>query len=388
MKRYWWYGMAALLLASVLMLASCDVGNAAEDSGAPPPAASETTSLPAESSVPESDAAQSSAPHEFERPEPLLSPEPDFTPTEGTFEWVKKPFLKSGSVRYYRTTNGVPGCVAEQKGKYGVLGFDGAWLVKPEHDRIVLSIVPDCENLDLDMLALEIDPNPDRSAHRIINADGSVYDWIPDGRCGNGNGYSFFWDEKTNRPILCEPAGKNTYRIYEYNADDLRFSIYLHEELGSVQMGLVNAVLVQSIEGFKKVAGGASKLGARSEKHALFDVETGTLLTGFIFDGGASCGFQEGVLPVRQNGKWGYINEKGEYLAKCVYEPSAVVDGEERMYSACNGCVILRTEAGFGLMDTKGNVIVEPQFEDMTQVGPEGLLWVKENGKWGIARVR
>ena len=294
-------------------------------------------------------------------------------------------------MRFYQTSNNVPGCVVKQNGKYGVISFYGNWLVKPEHYKIQQAFLQDCFNFNDDMVGLEVQPDPilEEQQNRMVMADGSIYEWEPVGRCGDSARFSLYWDARYERPLLCEyMENEDHYVIYAYDEAAFKSSWDMNLELGSFQTGVADTVMVQSVQNWTETDDPEIyALGEPSKRYALFDTKAGTLLTDFFFEDYAACGFREGVLPVKQDGAWRYIDEKGEDLTGRTWLPSAIVEGEEQMYSASNGFVILRTEDGFGLMDVKGHIVIEPKYEDLTQVGPDGLLYVKDGGKWGVAYV-
>lgn len=108
--------------------------------------------------------------------------------------------------------------------------------------------------------------------------------------------------------------------------------------------------------------------------------------------------FCEGVAAVKQNGKWGYIDETGTPVTEFCYEPllyaedfleqpteDGVYSEMKRIcpYSANEGMIPVKKDGMCGVIDTQGNEIVPLMFEDITSVH-DGAVWAKENGKWGL----
>ena len=86
--------------------------------------------------------------------------------------------------------------------------------------------------------------------------------------------------------------------------------------------------------------------------------------------------FKQGLLAVTSDGKkWGYINEKGEYViepqfdeAKCFWD---------------NGLAWVQLGGKWGCIDEKGRFVVEPRFDEAWNFSDNGLAWVQLGGKWG-----
>ena len=129
------------------------------------------------------------------------------------------------------------------------------------------------------------------------------------------------------------------------------------------------------------------------------------LLTDFIYD---ECGsFAEGLLAVKRNGKWGYVDIHGEEIISCEYDDSwqghfekYILELDESgdiiksefviigyAYAASEGTVVLRKGFAWKLTDLKGNIILpEGEFEAIRPVY-QGKCWVKKDGKWGVIQL-
>lgn len=107
--------------------------------------------------------------------------------------------------------------------------------------------------------------------------------------------------------------------------------------------------------------------------------------------------YREGVAAVRQNGKWGYVNQRGTPITEFCYDPVMTIQdwfaqpddsGEypiERAYpySANEGYIPVMKDGLCGVIDTQGNEVVPLMFEDITSVY-DGAVWVKTDGLWGL----
>lgn len=119
----------------------------------------------------------------------------------------------------------------------------------------------------------------------------------------------------------------------------------------------------------------------------------GELVADFIYD---ECGTENnGLLAVKQNGKWGYADTSGKIVVPIEYDSSwdnyfLDLSGEragkfkEYCYAATEGYVPLRKGNAWSLADTSGNIVIpEGVFEAIRPVY-DGKCWVKKDGKWGV----
>lgn len=118
------------------------------------------------------------------------------------------------------------------------------------------------------------------------------------------------------------------------------------------------------------------------------------LASDFIYD---ECGsYSDGLLAVCKNGKWGYINERGEEVIPIEfdaswkefypYESMAMENPEPKdyCYAASDGYVVLCKGGEWELRGTAGETAVPPGiFEEIRPVY-DGMCWVKKDGKWGV----
>lgn len=96
----------------------------------------------------------------------------------------------------------------------------------------------------------------------------------------------------------------------------------------------------------------------------------------------AADDFAEAKARVLKNNKWGYINTAG----KMIIEPRFRL-----CYSFLNGYAKATTDnKNWGLIDSKGNFVIEPVYYDITDIGKEGVLAVKEtvSSKWKLINLK
>ncbi len=82
--------------------------------------------------------------------------------------------------------------------------------------------------------------------------------------------------------------------------------------------------------------------------------------------------FADGLALVRRNGEYYYINTRGQQ----------VINRNGSSFS--EGLAFFEVESRYGLMDTTGNVLAPPQFDDV-EAFSNGLAGVRINNKWGYA---
>jgi hypothetical protein len=85
------------------------------------------------------------------------------------------------------------------------------------------------------------------------------------------------------------------------------------------------------------------------------------------------------LFPVSQNGKWGYVNEKGEIVIKPKFEMAS--DFKDGLAS-----VVVIDKVGYknkyGFIDKSGKMVVEPQYDEVGDFS-EGLAVVNKSYRWG-----
>lgn len=86
--------------------------------------------------------------------------------------------------------------------------------------------------------------------------------------------------------------------------------------------------------------------------------------------------FKENFAEVKINGKWGFINKKGELIIKPqFYETHPFSNGLSQVAFGPN--------AKHGYIDTAGNFIIKPQYDNASAFA-DNKAWVLLDGKWGL----
>ena len=84
-----------------------------------------------------------------------------------------------------------------------------------------------------------------------------------------------------------------------------------------------------------------------------------------------------GIIKIKLDGKWGWIDSTGNYIIKPLFEnpdyaPPTFVQGRARV----------KLDSKWGWIDSTGNYIIKPLFDDV-QDFVQGRARVKQDGKWG-----
>lgn len=104
--------------------------------------------------------------------------------------------------------------------------------------------------------------------------------------------------------------------------------------------------------------------------------------------------YSSGLFPVKQNGKWGYADLRGNLVIPCEYDSSPLdeiwlfytyVNGYT--YPATEGTVVLHKGEQYALFSAAGEEIIP--FGEYERLRPvqNGCLWVCQNGFWGLLKL-
>ena len=98
------------------------------------------------------------------------------------------------------------------------------------------------------------------------------------------------------------------------------------------------------------------------------------------FDKNDNIWFEEGVLRVKKNGKYGLIDLDGKEILPCEYDEITTLTGIENS-------LILTKDNKKGLANDKGNIIIEALYKNIINLGEtykEGYITIDEQGKYGL----
>ena len=94
------------------------------------------------------------------------------------------------------------------------------------------------------------------------------------------------------------------------------------------------------------------------------------------FDGARD--FSKGLAWVKKDGKWGYINTKGEQIVECKFYDANVFN---------EGFAVVKKDGKWGYINTKGEQAIECKFDYANDFN-EGLASVTKDGKYGYINTK
>lgn len=98
--------------------------------------------------------------------------------------------------------------------------------------------------------------------------------------------------------------------------------------------------------------------------------------------------FSENMAAVKQNGKWGYINNLGVTVIPFEFDSCATADtmGDDMSFGFRNTLAPVCKNGKFGIINSKGETVVDFTFDAILQ-GEDGKYIASSGGKWGIITV-
>lgn len=98
------------------------------------------------------------------------------------------------------------------------------------------------------------------------------------------------------------------------------------------------------------------------------------------YDKNQNIWYEEDVLKVKQNGKYGLIDFKGKSILECDYDEIYTLKG-------IKGSIIVEKGGKLGLVDNTGRKIIDPEYKEILGLGTksdEGYITVNQEGKYGV----
>ena len=132
----------------------------------------------------------------------------------------------------------------------------------------------------------------------------------------------------------------------------------------------------------------------QDEKQGLINLE-GKVVAKPIYESIEGLPYKEGELLVKIEGKYGVVNNKGNYLVDSDYDQIAVDNytTEEEGYKHAGYIVSNTTENGYryGYVDVDGNVLLEPEYTEVSRIinvkdDDNIYLVVAQNGQYGMIK--
>ena len=90
--------------------------------------------------------------------------------------------------------------------------------------------------------------------------------------------------------------------------------------------------------------------------------------------------YEENILRIKLNGKYGLIDLRGKELLQPEYDEITVLQGIENS-------IIIKKDGKVGLVNDNGSIIVEPEYAEIKNLGnsyKDGYITINQNGKYGV----
>lgn len=130
---------------------------------------------------------------------------------------------------------------------------------------------------------------------------------------------------------------------------------------------------------------GTQKGEGEGIKYGFIDSD-GKVITDAIYDdtkyyvgaSSVSSGFSQGLAPVKKNGRWGYIDLKGNIVINFKYDDADLFN---------DGLARVTINGKSGYINIKGEAVIEPQFESGSEFH-NGIAAAVSNGKYGFINTK
>lgn len=281
--------------------------------------------------------------------------------------------IDADTIQYYNCAESGNFAVIGKDGKYGIIGYDGQMIVPMEYDNIYRGSGHGYDYLWADGYMV------DENGH--VDTDGQQ------GWPGGDVDPTIYWYGDTYVSYLPDDG-----IVYPGNPDDAwRF------EPNTDQRGWQDGAVFPVQQLSSVTYNGTWYMAEVTDtRYGLLDLETGQMVSDFVYDNfDTRNGFQEGLLAVKKDGLWGFVDEDGNVIIDFLYDPYDVETFDyitevltfEYVYTATNGYIAVLQNGKWGLIDTEGNVVVETAYDGISQVNPDGMFWLKENGSWSLYKL-
>lgn len=143
---------------------------------------------------------------------------------------------------------------------------------------------------------------------------------------------------------------------YEQLRESVLYDSY--RDFGYGTSFVIESYCENGIRGFRKTTkepqGSSSLYGFMNEEYDLIIEPIYEEAKFYMSMSDASNGFEEGLAPVKKDGKWGYINVKGETVIDFIYEDAEVFS---------QGLAAVKLDSKWGYIDQNANRVLKPRYK-------------------------
>lgn len=306
------------------------------------------------------------------------------------YAWAVEPLIEADNIYYLRDEDARNYSINEQcrqkysdyavikcGDKFGLIKNDGTIAAKTEYDDIwvastVILTSPSIVNPYMLMVRLE---QYEEERHYLDESSGEVKDAVDVNGLdlGGNKGIFYFCGELYN---IMESYDEASGGIVKETRKPLQNTIPV-KSADSLYPG------PESIDGWIWY----------EELQSMYAIYSGgELVTDFVYE---ECGSESsGLLAVKQNGKWGYVNESGEVVIPLEYDASweqyvfHYGEAEDYCYAASEGFVPLVKDGVWEMRNTDGALVIAPGIFDEIRPVYNGKCWVKKDERWGVIELK
>ena len=236
----------------------------------------------------------------------------------------------------------------KQNGKYGIIGFDGKIIIKPQYDEIFA--IRNSQNF----IGVKIDSDGDRHQTYIHYP---TFETEEAHKKYNSEKYEYYWIAGRSKGILMKTSGDNSEK----------------EEF--------NPIVPETVTGVKASEEGYNPDGT----YGLYANSKNVM--GMVYSGAGQ--FSDGKAAFKSGDKWGYIDSNGRTVHPFEYDAVpgySALGGEDTPYESFNGYVTLYKNGKYGIAKADGTLAAPFVYDGATPV-VNGKAFVNSSGKWGVVMV-
>lgn len=176
------------------------------------------------------------------------------------------------------------------------------------------------------------------------------------------NYFALYQDEKwgilgSNGEIIVQPMYQEMPIIIDCSKDVFLCTYDVNEEDGTYKTKVINKENEEIFTEYEKVEA----------------IEN--------YDESENVWYEENILKVEKNGKWGLIDLTGKELATTEYEKIQALKG-------IKNSILIEKDGKYGLLNSKGVKVLDTNYSQILNFGDEyknGYITVDEDGKYGIS---
>ena len=271
------------------------------------------------------------------------------------------PTLDYHSEEYYKfNTNWYSEyCGFSQDGLFGIIDYDGNIIASAIYDEISVKSGRKCILTD------------ESFKHVKLLSDGSISDAFEE-YYEVTNGYPWACWIESDKKVYCVEGGSSV------------------AELPSATMAVCIGFKKDNGDGWQQI----TTHDWQNPEYVL--IVDGKKVSDTVYEN-AGC-FFDGIIPVKKDGKWGYVNENGDTVIPFEYDDAWASERttyhsndnrnvRNRAFDASDGYVVLCQNGQYALYTTTGGCAIP--FGELEEISPvyEGMAWAKKDGKWGVIQL-